>query len=366
MALTRGTSKRLTGRSGSMLRRIASEADLEIGLDSMHHAWQGEVSPHLPPTARQSPSFLTARGMSQGVPPLSPSTTLLTETDIGPSASMSGQTPDFFSARSDVFGSAFSQQTLGRRGARRVPPSREASQFETPVEFSTRGSYVTPASTATGIDSQATIRPTNHRRASDRSDTMSAVSAVTYQTGFLDMLEEESVLDDFQTASQGERRRGPLGPRQSLRIAPPRQNTRTTNYFTATQGTEASYISATSGQPSSPVSSGSHAASAIDRVSATSLTSSRTTVQSVHDSSVPSSVYVPPVSQPPSRTSKSSSASRSTVTSSSVTSSSGTSSSISQTTTSSTRTVRADLKVGAIISYCVRRRADWLIISAAR
>lgn len=247
-----------------------------------------------------------------------------------------------------------------------MPPSREASQFETPVEFSTRGSYVTPASTATGIDSQATIRPTNHRRASDRSDTMSAVSAVTYQTGFLDMLEEESVLDDFQTASQGERRRGPLGPRQSLRIAPPRQNTRTTNYFTATQGTEASYISATSGQPSSPVSSGSHAASAIDRVSATSLTSSRTTVQSVHDSSVPSSVYVPPVSQPPSRTSKSSSASRSTVTSSSVTSSSGTSSSISQTTTSSTRTVRADLKVGAIISYRVRRRADWLIISAAR
>jgi hypothetical protein len=54
------------------------------------------------------------------------------------------------------------------------------------------------------------------------------------------------------------------------------------------------------------------------------------------------------------------------VTSSSVTSSSGTSSSISQTTTSSTRTVRADLKVGAIISYRVRRRADWLIISATR
>lgn len=360
MGLSRGTSKRLNGRSGSMLRRIASEADLEIGLDSMHHVWEEETPARVTSQARDSPGLQPDQLFNSGLPPLSPSTTLLTETDIGPSASMSGQTPGFASAQSDVFGSAFSQHTLGRRGARRIPPSRESAQLETVIETSTvtdyhtpesavtdtRNSYITPGSNITGVDSQATIRPANRRRASDDSD---AMSAVTYQTGFLDMLEEESELGDWQSASQGlkvARRREPLGPRHSLRMGALRRDTQGTNYFTATQGTEASYMSATSGRVSSAVSSNGHAMSAIDRVSTTSATSSRSGARSSRKSTTVMSTEAVSAVGPPSKSSGSSSL-RSFQATSSIDRSSGTSSSSSHVSTASSTTVNANTRVSA-------------------
>ena len=341
MTLRRGTSKRLTSRTGSTLRRTASAADLDIGLDFVHHNREGIVSP-IPPATSGDFSPLSRGVTPRDVAPLSPSTTLLTETDIGPSASMSGHTPAFFTAQSDIFGSAFSQHTLGRRGARRIPPSREQSHPETVTITSTRDSYLTPVSVVTATDSQATIRPVHRRRASDQSD---AMSALTCQTGFLDMLEDETVIGDNHITSQSGRQgrqRGPLGSRQSLRIALPRQNTQSTNYLTATQGTEASYMTATSGRPSSSVSSRSHAVSALDRISVTSATTSGNGAKSSRQPTAMRQTQTVSIATSLSKSSRTPSFHRSSMKGPVLSSSSGTSTYSSWVSTSSSQKVRVE------------------------
>ena len=236
-----------------MLRRIASEADLALGENVMADGlFRYNV--------REAPPESNIKAIAANIDrPVSPSTTLLTETDVGPSASVAVPTTarlEDSESTSDVFGTAFSLPTLERRSAQRAPRSQVTS-------------YRTPLSTITS-GSQATLPPLARRRVSDQFD---GISMTSYDPNVLDMLDEESVVNgeiaSSKSSPDSKRRR----PRPSSYS---RQETRGTNYFTASQGTLASYLSARDTDRDSMVSSDWHGASAIDRATTVSSTTLRT------------------------------------------------------------------------------------------
>jgi len=252
---TRNLSKRvnLNRGAGSMLRRIASEADLALGENVMNDCLIGYNAPEVSPGPNIT-GFPTTTDR-----PVSPSTSLLTETDVGPSASVAVPTnarlEDSGSA-SDVFGTAFSLPMLERRSAQRAPRSQITS-------------YRTPLSTMT-TGSQATVRASTRREVSDQFD---GISVTSYDPNVLDILDEESVVHGESANSRSSVNSRHCRPR------PPsysRQETRGTNYFTASQGTLASYVSAREIDQDSMISSDWHGASAIDRVTTISSTAIQT------------------------------------------------------------------------------------------
>jgi hypothetical protein len=250
--VTRNLSKRvnLNKGAGSMLRRIASEADLALGENVMNDALIGY-------NARPGPNITGFAPNTER--PVSPSTSLLTETDVGPSASVAVPTTarlEDSRSTSDVFGTAFSIPTLERRSAQRAPRSQITS-YRTPLSALTTGS-------------QATVRPSARREVSDQFD---GISMTSYDPNVLDMLDEESVVHgeiENSKSSVNSRRRRPRPPSYS------RQETRGTNYFTASQGTLESYVSARETDRDSMVSSDWHGASAIDRATTVSSTTIQT------------------------------------------------------------------------------------------
>jgi hypothetical protein len=355
--LTRNLSKRVTGRTGSLLRRIASEADLDIGQNvlSGHTRSFGRTEPRVvpgTPTENQAGMTLplpiySSQLIATRTEPVSPSTSF-TETDIGPSASMVGiHAPriDKVGTESDVFGTAFSQHTLGRRSAQRIPRTQASVNSQTPKATSLSQTFKTAVSSNSGVDSQVTLRPpplpkrrtlesgpnSYYETAStfdpeqQANETMSIVSFGTVDTQLLDILEQESTIGSFNTP------RGSISKsrtQQSYRTAeePPAINsrmssvstalashlrnplqmvsreTRDTSFFTATAGTTKSYVSAKDNISlnwgSLSASSGQHAASILDY--STSVSSSAKKLSTVSSGGTDTSESTIRGSKPPS------------------------------------------------------------------